>query len=140
MINDYLQFECSRNPERMHIKDFLSGSHPIKQKKSSHFRETLEGKVKTFNSLNIDEEVITNESEIANALNSFYVNAYSKYTHKFTTDLHDDIAENIKNLVNMVNEKVNGNTLFALPEMSTEFVLKQLRSKLEIDGIGWHWC
>ena len=76
-----LQFECSRNPERMHIKYFLSGSHPIKQNKSSHFMETLEEKVKTLKSLNFDEEVITNESEIANALNSFYVNVYSKYTH-----------------------------------------------------------
>ena len=54
------------------------------------------------------------------------------------TDLHDDIAENIKNLF---NDKVNGNTLFALPEMSTDFVLKQLRSMSRskstgLDGIG----
>ena len=55
-----------------------------------------------------------------------------------STDLHDDIAVNIKNLV---NEKVIGNTLFALPEMSTDFVLKQLRSMSKskstgLNGIG----
>ena len=54
------------------------------------------------------------------------------------TDLHDDIAENIRNLV---NEKVNRNTLFALPQMSTDFVLKQLGSMSKskstgLDGIG----
>ena len=68
----------------------------------------------------------------------FYANAPSKYTPVRSTDLHDDIAENIKNLV---NEKVNGNTLIALPEMSTDFVLKQLRSMSKskstgLDGIG----
>ena len=36
----------------------------------------------------------------------FYDNAPSKYTPVRSTDSHDDIAENIKNLV---NEKVNGN-------------------------------
>ena len=50
----------------------------------------------------------------------------------WSTDLHDDIAVNIKN---HVNEKVNGNTLFALPEISIDFVLKQLRS-MPNDGIG----
>ena len=55
-----------------------------------------------------------------------------------STDLHDDIAENIRNLV---NEKVNRNTLFALPQMSTDFVLKQLGSMSKskstgLDGIG----
>ena len=33
--------------------------------------------IKALNSLNIDGEVITNESEIANALKSFYANALS---------------------------------------------------------------
>ena len=91
----------------------------------------------SLKSLNIDAEVITNESEIAEALNSFYANAQSKYTHVRSTDLHDDIAENIKNLV---NEKV---TLFALPYESTDIVLKQLRSRpmsnsksTGLDGIG----
>ena len=56
----------------------------------------------------------------------------------WSTDLHDDIAVNIKN---HVNEKVNENTLFALPEMSIDFVLKQLRSmpnynSTGLDGIG----
>ena len=55
-----------------------------------------------------------NESEIANALNSFYANAPSKYTSVRSTDLHDDVAENINNLV---NKKVNTNTLFALQEI-----------------------
>ena len=55
-----------------------------------------------------------------------------------SSDLHDNIAENIKN---RVNEKVYGNTLFALPEMSTDFVLKQLRSMSKskstgLDGTG----
>ena len=65
-------------------------------------------------------------------------NAPSKYTPVRSTDLHDDIAENIKTLV---TEKVNGNTLFAAPEMSTDFVLKQLRGmskskSMGLDGIG----
>ena len=50
-----------------------------------------------------------------------------------STDLHDDIAVNIKN---QVNEKVNGNTLFALPEMSIDFSLKQLRSMPNSDSTG----
>ena len=91
-----------------------------------------------WKSVIIDVEVITNESEIANALNSFYANAPSKYTPVRSTDLHDDIAVNIKN---HVYEKVNGTAFFALPEMSIDFVLKQLRSmpsskSTGLDGIG----
>ena len=93
---------------------------------------------KALNSLNIGGEVITNESEIANALNSFYANAPSKYTPVRSTDLHDEIAENNKNYD---NEKVDGNTLFVLPEISTDSVLKQLRNmskskSTRLDGIG----
>ena len=54
-----------------------------------------------------------------------------------STDFHDDIAVNIKN---HVNEKVNGNTLFALPEMSrfcAKTVKKYANSKSTgLDGIG----
>ena len=39
---------------------------------------------------------------------------------------------------NLVNEKVNGNTLFALPEMSRDFVLKQLRSMSSSKSTGLH--
>ena len=73
------------------------------------------------------------------SLNSLNIDgAPSKYTPVRSIDLHDDIAVNIKY---HVNEKVNGNTLFALPEMSIDFVLKQLRSmpnskSTGLDGIG----
>ena len=62
-----------------------------------------------------------------------YANAPSKYTSVRSTDLHDHIAEHIEHLV---NGKVNGNTLFALPEMSTDFVLKQLRSMSNSKSTG----
>ena len=44
-----------------------------------------------------------------------------------STDLHDDIAEDITNLV---NEKVNRNTLFTSPEMSP------YSKSSGLDGIG----
>jgi len=78
---------------------------------------------KTVNNLNIDGKIITKETDMADALNSFYANVSSKYISSRTNNLDKDVAENI---VNFVNEKVQENTSFTLSEMSIDFTLKQL--------------
>ena len=51
------------------------------------------------------------------------------------TDLHNDVANDIGYFV---NDKIRKHTLFSLPEMSTDFVLKQLRiiSNYKSTGLG----
>jgi hypothetical protein len=90
--------------------------------------------------LEIDNSPITNTKEIANAFNSYFTNVSNQFLSVKRTELDTQSCNNISGFV---NNKIERNVQFSIPPITTDFVLKLLKSMptskaTGLDGFGVH--
>lgn len=87
----------------------------------------------TPNILQTENKTITDAEEIANALNTYFASVPDLYTPVRRAELD---LNSVTNISNFISEKNMCNTQFTVPSITTDFVLKQLKSMSNSKATG----
>ncbi len=99
-----------------------------------HMKGLYPDKQRTIpNVLQVDEEIITDAEEIANVFNSYFANVPNNYVPEKKTNLDPD---NVTKISNFVNPKLTEDCEFQIPVITTDFILKHLKSMANSKATG----